>query len=339
MSAIAEDRRAGRLRAPGLLDSPHRARAPSVFGGALQAALLVSAIGAAPFAGAQSRQEFNLTALQPGLYVHVGRDLPLDAPGHDDIANVGFIIGSRCVAVIDTGGSVRIGRELRAAIRRRTPLPVCYVIDTHVHVDHVLGNFAFKQDGAQFVGHAALAEAITRNRAYFMKEYSGDFDGAPSADQVIGPDLRVDGELSLDLGGRTLRLRAWPTAHTDCDLTVYDERTGTLWTGDLLFRERLPALDGNLTGWLAAIDELARFKAQFVVPGHGSLTSDLEGSLRRERGYLQALYDGVRGELGEGRSMQDAIDKVALTERDRWSLWQDVHPRNVARAYQELQWE
>ena len=78
-------------------------------------------------------------AVAPGVYVHEGKQLPLDAPGHDDIANLGFVVGQRCVAVIDTGGSVRIGRALRAAVRARTPLPVCYVIDTHVHVDHVLG--------------------------------------------------------------------------------------------------------------------------------------------------------------------------------------------------------
>jgi glyoxylase-like metal-dependent hydrolase (beta-lactamase superfamily II) len=180
---------------------------------------------------------------------------------------------------------------------------------------------------------------MIRNRPYFMKEYAGDFDAPPTAEQVVGPDQLVDRELGLDLGNRPLRLIAWPTAHTDCDLTVYDERTGTLWTGDLLFRERLPALDGNLKGWLAAIDGLSRKRSRLVVPGHGSLTFDLADSLTRERAYLSALYDGVRDELAQGQSMQDAIDKVALTERDRWTLWKDVHPRNVARAYQELQWE
>ena len=124
------------------------------------------------------------------------------------------------------------------------------------------------------------------------------------AEQIVGPDLPVERGLSLDLGNRPLRLTAWPTAHTDCDLTVYDERTGTLWTGDLLFRERLPALDGNLKGWLAAIDGLSRMRSRLVVPGHGSLTFDLADSLARERAYLSALYDGVQDELAQGQSMQ-----------------------------------
>jgi quinoprotein relay system zinc metallohydrolase 2 len=305
--------------------------------------VIAAAVGAGGAVAAPAPLEplsgFNLAEPQPGVYVHRGRDLPLDVPGHDDIANIGFVVGSRCVAVIDTGGSVRIGRELRAEIVRRTALPICYVINTHAHVDHVLGNFAFEQDKPHFVGHRALSNAMIRNRPYFLQQYGADFDAAPSAEQVVGPDRRVDRELSLDLGQRILRLLAWPTAHSDCDLTVYDERTRTLWTGDLLFRERLPALDGNLKGWLAAIEALSRMDSRLVVAGHGSLTFDLAGSLTRERDYLSALEKGVRDELARGQPMPDAIENVALSERDRWTLWPDVHPRNVARAYEELQWE
>ena len=81
-----------------------------------------------------------------GIFVHQGATLALDAPGHDDIANIGFVVGKRCVAVIDTGGSVRTGRALRESVVERTKVPICYVINTHVHVDHVLGNAAFKAD-------------------------------------------------------------------------------------------------------------------------------------------------------------------------------------------------
>ena len=123
----------------------------------LWAAALGCGAAAAAQRPARAPDEFNLAEPQPGVYVHLGKNLPLDTPGHDDIANIGFIVGSGCVAVIDTGGSVQIGRELRDQILRRTSLPICYVIDTHVHVDHVLGNFAFTGDRPHFVGHAALA--------------------------------------------------------------------------------------------------------------------------------------------------------------------------------------
>jgi quinoprotein relay system zinc metallohydrolase 2 len=277
--------------------------------------------------------------LAPGVYVHLGAPLPLDVPGHDDIANIGFIVGSRCVAVIDTGGSVRIGRALRAAVRRHTSLPICYVINTHVHVDHVLGNWAFKDDRPSFVGHAALAQAMVRSRPFFVKEYAQDLDAPAAPEQLIGPDRPVEGELTLDLGNRPLTLHAWPTAHTDCDLTVYDQKTSTLWTGDLLFIERLPALDGSLVGWIAAIDRLATQRVKLAVPGHGPTTTHPGEALARERRYLESLLQGVRRELAQGESLQDAMLHVGADQKSGWLLWNDVHPRNVARAYEELEWE
>jgi quinoprotein relay system zinc metallohydrolase 2 len=285
------------------------------------------------------RDGFNLSEPAPGVFVHIGRPLPLDAPGHDDIANLGFIVGKTCVAVIDTGGSAGIGRELRASVAAHTSLPICYVINTHVHVDHVLGNVAFKDDRPHFVGHRALADAIARNRDFFVKQYAGDMDSPPDGAQVIGPDVLVERDLALDLGGRRLDLRAWPKAHTDCDLTVYDAHSGTLWTGDLLFRGRLPALDGSLKGWLAALDDLARMKVRLAVPGHGPLTSDLAAAIIPEQRYLQALQQGVRDELSQAEPPEHAIQHVAAAEKSHWLLWDAVHPGNVARAYQEVAWE
>ncbi|MGH8123369.1 MAG: quinoprotein relay system zinc metallohydrolase 2, partial [Rudaea sp.] len=235
--------------------------------------------GAAASMAEAADSAFNLSAVAPGVFVHLGKPLALDAPGHDDIANIGFIVGARCVAVIDSGGSVRTGRALRAAIRRHTALPICYVINTHVHVDHVLGNFAFKDDHASFVGHAALAAALARSREFLLRQYADDFDAPATPAQIIAPDRGVDTTLDLDLGDRHLTLRAWPKAHTDCDLTVFDQKTATLWTGDLLFRGRLPALDGSVKGWLAAIDVLAHMPVKIAVPGHGPVTHDLAAAL------------------------------------------------------------
>ncbi len=284
---------------------------------------------------------FELNQIASGVFVHAGKQITLDAPGHDDIANIGFITGSRCVAVIDTGGSVRVGRALRAAIRQRTALPICYVINTHVHVDHVLGNVAFQPDQPAFVGHQGLADAIARNRSFFLHDYAGDLDDPPTPEQIIGPGrlVAVGTDLTLDLGDRSLVLHAWPKAHTDCDLTVYDDKTATLWTGDLLFRERLPAVDGSAPGWLAAIDALMQLHPKWVVPGHGGVTRQLAAALATERRYLQALITGVRAEIAQGNSMTDAIEHAGVSEKKGWLLWDTTHPRNVARVYQDLEWE
>jgi quinoprotein relay system zinc metallohydrolase 2 len=284
---------------------------------------------------------FALKEIAAGVYVHSGRQLALEAAGHDDIANTGFIIGTRCVAVIDTGGSLRTGRALRAAVRRESPLPVCYVINTHVHVDHVLGNAAFTADHPQFIGHAALAAAIAGSREFFVQHYADDLDAPATGAQIIGPDRGVDPgtDLQLDLGGRRLSLRAWGKAHTDCDLTVYDATTRTLFSGDLLFVGRTPALDGSIGGWLQAIDALPAYRAAHLVPGHGEVQHDGQPALAAERGYLAGLREAVRAEIGAGKPLQEAIRDLAQQGRDDWLLWDETQPRNIARAYQELEWE
>jgi quinoprotein relay system zinc metallohydrolase 2 len=304
---------------------------------ALIPAILLCALTWTSAGGAETA--VTIREVAPGVFVHLGQQLALDAPGHDDIANIGFIVGRRCVAVIDTGGSVRIGRALRAAIRQRTRLPICYVVNTHVHVDHVLGNAAFAQDRPSFIGHRALGAALARSRDFFLQHYAADFDQPPSAAQIVAPDRSVEQSLELDLGDRRLSLRAWPTAHTDCDLTVFDDRSRTLWTGDLLFRDRLPAVDGSASGWLAVIDQLVLLPARRTVPGHGPVTTDLASALDAQRRYLRALLEGVHDELAQGGSMQDAIAHVAAAEKPKWLLWDSTHPRNVARVYEQLEWQ
>ncbi len=285
--------------------------------------------------------DFSVREVAPGVFVHEGRALALDAPGHDDIANIGFILGTRCVAVIDSGGSVRIGAALRASVRRHTQLPVCYLINTHVHVDHLLGNYAFAAEHPQLIGHAQLPAALARSRDFFLRNYAADLAPPASAAQLPAParTVEVGSDTELDLGGRQLTLRAWPTAHTDCDLSVYDSRTATLWTGDLLFVGRTPALDGSLKGWLAALEVLARLPARHVVPGHGPPGDDLPGAVEPERRYLKTLQEVVRGEVARGVTLQEALRATDFPAPGGWLLWDETQPRNIARAYQELEWE
>lgn len=294
-----------------------------------------------PLVARSAPDVFTLDELAPGIFVHTGKPLALDAPGHDDIANIGFVVGTRCVAVIDTGGSVRVGRALQAALRAHTTLPVCYVINTHAHVDHVLGNVAFGREHPVYVGHALLGAALTRSRDFFLKNYAADLDAPATAAEIIAPERSVAlGEpLDLDLGGRHLSLRAWPKAHSDCDLTVYDATTGTLWTGDLLFVQRTPVVDGSIKGWLSAIDTLAGMPARHVIPGHGAAGTDLPAALEPQRRYLQALLEDVRSQITQGKSLQDALRDVHPLAQSGWLLWEATNPRNVARVYQELEWE
>ncbi len=278
--------------------------------------------------------------LAPGVFLHVGVHAAATPENHGAIANVGFIVGTRCVAVIDSGGSFEEGSALRRAIAARTPLPVCYVINTHVHPDHVYGNAAFASDKPHFVGHRNLAASMRARQAYYAAFVERSLGAAQAAQSVlIAPDTTVAATQTLDLGGRELRLQAWPTSHTDNDITVMDIKTGTFWLGDLLFRERIPVIDGKVTGWLATMESLAMIPAARAVPGHGAPGTDWPGVLQPQRRYLMAVRDGVRQALKAHRTIGQATTTVAASERDKWLLFNDFHAQNVTAAFTELEWE
>ena len=181
--------------------------------------------------------------------------------------------------------------------------------------------------------------AIARSRAFFLKNYATDLDAPASADQIVAPDETVATTRDIDLGHRIITLRAWPKAHTDCDLTVFDAASGTLWTGDLVFVDRVPALDGSITGWVAVLDELVALHPQHVVPGHGAGGVDIIAMSAPLRRYLTVLIDGVRAAIAHGQSLDQATQQVGANEKPSWRLFDTAHQRNVSRAYQELEWE
>ena len=286
-----------------------------------------------------SRSEFNLLEIAEGVFVHQGKHVSFDSPEQDDIANIGFIVGEKCVAVIDSGGSVAIARQLLEAIQSVSSRPVCYVINTHIHFDHVLGNIIFKQDGVKFIGHSNLAEEVVANRAFFLSEYAANLGEFARESSIISPDISVDEELELDLGNRLLQLKAHPAAHSHSDLSVYDSKTGTLWLSDLLFMQRIPSLDGSLKGWLAALENITRLQVKRVVPGHGPTSASPDTAYVDQKRYLEILLNEIRESIAQGLFMEDIVEELGASEKLKWLLHEQHHRRNVTKAFSELEWE
>lgn len=279
--------------------------------------------------------------IAPGVLVHQGQHASQMTSGNlGDISNCGAIIGKDAIAVIDTGGCAKFGATLLTAIRQKSDLPIRYVINTHMHPDHVFGNSAFETETTAFVGHAKLARGLSaRAERYLSINKKTLGETAFAGTKVVLPTQNVEDTLKLDLGQRTLELTAHKTAHTDNDLTIRDEASDTVFMGDLIFSGHAPTLDGSITGWLERLDELSAKAAARIVPGHGPASMDWPDAAKPMKRYFSTIAREIRGILARDGTLSEAMSTVGRSEKDAWELFEEYHARNVSAAFAELEWE
>ncbi|MDA1338883.1 MAG: quinoprotein relay system zinc metallohydrolase 2 [Proteobacteria bacterium] len=277
----------------------------------------------------------------PGIFVHQGQHKDVDEGYQGDICNIGFIVGKTSVAVIDTGGSESIGDALLAEIHKKTDLPIRYVINTHVHLDHIYGNVAFIKEGADFIGHKNLPDAM-RIRKEFYEKTNQKYLNIPQDKTIqVFPNILIEESKSIeiDLGARPIKITAYPLAHTNTDVTVEDLNTSTLWTGDLLFIERTPVIDGDIHGFIKVLNSLMDMKFNLLIPGHGTPTQETKLAWEKIRHYLIVLRDGIRTSIDQGQDLQTAINVVARMEYSKWLLFDIQNARNINMIYPKMEWE
>ncbi|PCH75462.1 MAG: MBL fold metallo-hydrolase [Rhodobacteraceae bacterium] len=278
--------------------------------------------------------------ISPGQFVHFGQVADVTPGGNGDVANTGFIIGADAVAVIDAGTTRFTGEALYLAIRQQTDLPIRWLILTHMHPDHILGADVFAEAGATVIGSAQLKTAIAiRAESYVANMQRLLGEKVMHGTRVILPDQGIRDTQQIDLGARALRLQAYPTAHTNNDLSVYDATSDTLWTGDLVFLQHVPALDGSINGWITVLEALAKTPVTAIIPGHGRLVAKHPDGLMPTLEYLRALRREVRAALTNGESLQTAIRHLGDDLQGDWRMFDAFNARNATNAYVELEWE
>ena len=306
---------------------------------AASAALLPCCLGRAVLAAGGSSR-FSVRQIADGVFAFQGADELMTATNDGAICNLGAVVGTNAVAVIDSGGSLIEAHAFLAAIGKVTAKPVRFLVNTHMHPDHIFGNAAFREIGATIVGHRNLPRALDARGVFYLHNYREQLGEAlMEGVEIVSPTMLVDDHLQLDLGGRMIELRAWKAAHTDNDLTVFDTATRTLFAGDLVFMGSLPTLDGSLLGWLRQMDALTAIDAARVVPGHGPVTADWPQALAGERRYFEVLARDIRKAIADGTPLREAVKTAGGSERDNWHLFDDYNERNATAAFAELEWE
>ncbi|MBS0445425.1 MAG: MBL fold metallo-hydrolase [Proteobacteria bacterium] len=256
--------------------------------------------------------------------------------------NAGFIVGPSGVLVIDMGTSYRHGKALLAAIARVTDRPVKLAIVTHTRQDFLFGGTAFRERGIPIAMQTAAAELMAarcENCLKTLRQQLGDepMEGTAmyQADRLFDDGKAIDGQALI---GRKVAVLYYGHSSGPGDVAVFDERTGVLFAGGMVDRERIPDIgDSDLPGWHRALAALRALPVKVVVPGHGPVggptaIDDIER-------YLSQLEARARALIKADTPLSEAADATELPDFARWQQYDTVHRRNAAIAYLRVERE
>lgn len=245
--------------------------------------------------------------IAPEVHVFIGRSEDFTMTNGGNIVNTGFITAPGGVIVIDSGPSRRYGEQMRQAISAVTAQPVALLINTHHHPDHFLGNQAFA--GLPIAALAATRQGIAADGNAFAENLyrlTGDWMKGTE----VFPPTQTLADGVVEVAGRRLRLIGLD-GHTAADLAIYDEASGVLFAGDLVFNGRAPTTPhAEIDHWLAALDRLQAITREpgfkLLVPGHGEVARD-GAPIEQTRAWLNWLRQTLADAATAGLDMNEVL--------------------------------
>lgn len=229
--------------------------------------------------------------------------------------NVGLSIGEDGVAMIDNGLS-DVLELLRAEIAKTTDKPIDYLINTHVHGDHIGNNKHFGGDGARIVSHENL-------RASLIKNGVGRGDKFEAAPKTSVPVLTFSDRMTIHLNGDAAKIVHFANAHTDGDAIVRFENANVIHTGDIMFNGRFPYIDegngGGLKGVIAALKGIAELSSDStkIIPGHGPLAS--KADVIKTVAMLEDSHKMVAKLVADGKTDEEIQKANPLSKYQEYS--------------------
>lgn len=303
----------------------------------LAAALVLLAVSPAATAAALTLTPVRVA---DNVYAVIG-DLGGQTYENDGLnANLGFVVGDDAVLVINTGPTLRAAKALRAAIQKVTPKPVKWVVNVNSQNHYWHGNGYFKKAGATIVAHKEADRAMRDMGADQLESNKTLLKDKTEETVLTYPMETFDSRRELKLGKTIVQLLHFGPAHTPGDIAVWLPTQKILFTGDIVYTERMLAIIpiSHTGGWVQAFDKLAALKPRVIVPGHGRPT-DLKRAKKDTRDYLVHVRASVKKILDDGGSLQDAVDRTDQSKFRYLANHDLLSRRNANQVYLELEKE
>lgn len=257
--------------------------------------------------GSVFAQQFESTELSDGLYMFQGQL----SPGREGFGggNFALLTGSDGVILIDDAIQPMATKVIEA-VEAHTKQPVDFLINTHVHGDHIGGNAALHETGATIFTHDNIRQRMLANNA---------------AEAAL-PEVTFSDDVTFHLNGHTAHVFHVPNAHTDGDAVIHFPEVNVIAAGDILFNGLFPFIDldqgGSVSGFLAAQEKILALADSDtkIISGHGPLAS--KADLQAAHDMLADALAQVKKLVDAGKSLDDILAANPLASKyDDWSWY------------------
>jgi len=278
--------------------------------------------------------------LAPGVYAVVtpSRELP-NPENRGWNSNSAFIVTGVGTLLFDSGSSQEIGEALRATIAGVTNQSVRWIVNSHAHGDHWLGNAAFETSVERIIASTKTAQAIEISGGSWIDLFKSMTGGITGESKILAPTERVDDRTETRFGNIKAVLIPSDDSHSPGDLLLWLPQQRVLFGGDVVYSDRMPSTNNSrIDQWIRKLDQLAALEPNTVVAGHGVVT-DIEG-LTRLRDLLKAFREAVAAGIDEGKSDYEMLPDVlnALVQFEpHYPGLEDKVRRDISHVYLQVE--
>ena len=245
----------------------------------------------------------------PGVYAFVGEKGGRTHQNEGLNANIGLVVTPAGALLVDSGASFQSAKQIAEAVKKVTAQPIQWVINTGGQDHRWLGNGYFRAQGANIMAHAdAEADMKARGPEHLKANAPVLKEKMDGTELVLPTRWLKDANTKLELGGITIEVVHRKGGHTPGDSMVWLPQSGVVFTGDVVYVDRILGLHpvSKTKTWLASFEALEALKPKVVVPGHGSVTTLAQA--QKDTGHLLKALRAHMGQAVEaGTDMSAAI--------------------------------
>ena len=258
------------------------------------------------------------------------------------VSNSAFVVTDEGVVVFDTLGTPALGAALLQAIRGITDAPIRRIYISHYHADHMYGTQAFAASGAEVVASGGarryLEGEVAQQRLFERRASLAPWVNEET--RIVSPDRFVEGEERFRLGGVEMRVVDVGSAHSEGDLVLFVETDSVLFSGDIIFENRIPFLgNANSDHWLQVLVDMENSGVEAIIPGHGMAASNPRQIVRLTRDYLAYVRDAMGRAVSEWVPFDEAYDETDWGDFIEYPAFLEANRRNAYSIYLSLEQE